>query len=111
MYTMYGIKNCDTVKKAMKELESKKVNFDFFDFKKEIPSKEKILEWKKSMGEWPVNTKGRTYKMIHDDFESATDAGKIKLIMDNLSALKRPILEAKGKVVCFGFDKNIYSEL
>lgn len=111
MYTMYGIKNCDTVKKAMKELEAKNIAFDFFDFKKEVPSKEKILEWKKAMGEWPVNTKGRTYKVIKDDFEAASDAGKIKLITENLSAVKRPILEKKGKVVCFGFDKTAYGEL
>ncbi|MDD0854032.1 Spx/MgsR family RNA polymerase-binding regulatory protein [Halobacteriovorax sp. GB3] len=111
MIKMYAIKNCDTVKKAMKHLEAKGLEFDFFDFKKEVPTKEDILRWKDFFSDWPVNTRGRTFRLFKDDFESATDAKKIALIQENLSAVKRPVLEVNGKVVAMGYDKEAYEGL
>ena len=111
MYTVYGIKNCDTVKKALKKLDQMKISYEFFDFKKSPPTKELILRWRDFMGMWPVNTKGPTYRKIKDDFEKASDAKKISILVEASSAIKRPILEKKNKVLCAGFDEDIYGKL
>jgi Spx/MgsR family transcriptional regulator len=108
---MYGIPNCDTVKKAKKALEEKSIEFEFVDFKKVAPTEKDLKRWKKAMGEWPVNPRGRTFKVIKEEFEAATDKKKVELMAENTSAIKRPILENNGEVIAFGFDKEVYSEL
>jgi arsenate reductase (glutaredoxin) len=105
-----GIPNCDTVKKARVFLEKRKITFEFRDFKKEPPTKDEVLHWKKAYGDWPVNTKGPTFRKNKEAFEAATDAGKIKLMVENSSMIKRPILENKGKVIAFGFDEESYKK-
>ncbi len=111
MFTMYGIPNCDTVKKAKKALDEKGLEFEFKDFKKAAPTNKEIKRWKEAMGEWPVNPRGRTFKVIKEEFEAADDKTKMKLISENTSSIKRPILEKNGKVIAFGFDKEVYGDL
>lgn len=111
MLYIYGIKNCDTVKKALKHLKERGLDFEFYDFKKQDPTSEQILRWKKFIGDWPVNKKGRTYRMLKDDFEEASEAQKKKLIVSNSSLIKRPIIEKNGKVICLGYDSDIIDNL
>ena len=111
MYKVYGIKNCDTVKKALKKLEQQKITYDFVDFKKSPPTKELILGWKTFMGDWPVNTKRPTYRKIKDDFEKASDSKKVTLLIESSSAIKRPIIEKNGKTIFAGFDESFYGKL
>jgi len=111
MVTLYGIPNCDTVKKARKLLDEKKVSYDFINFKKEQVDLTMINRWKKFMGDWPINKKGRTYRQLKDKFEGSTDAMKIKLIKQNTSLIKRPILEKGKKVMCLGIDLEIYKDI
>ena len=61
MYHLYGISNCDTVKKAKKHLEKKDIEFQFHDFKKNILTRELLERWKKFQGDWPVNSRGRIF--------------------------------------------------
>ncbi|MCO4794192.1 MAG: Spx/MgsR family RNA polymerase-binding regulatory protein [Bacteriovoracaceae bacterium] len=111
MIKLYGIPNCDTVKKAKKHLESIGVEFDFVNFKKDGVEKASIERWKKFLGEWPVNKRGRTFKQFKDEFESASDSVKIKLIQENTSLIKRPVLEKGKSVMCLGFDLDVYNKL
>jgi arsenate reductase len=111
MYKLFGIPNCDTVKKARTFLEKKKINFDFIDFKKVKPEPQDIERWKEAFGDFPVNTKGATYKKLKDEYEALTPKNKIKFIQDNTSLIKRPILEKNGKVMSFGFDEEKYREI
>lgn len=112
MYTMHGIPNCDTVKKAKKHLDSMGLEYTFIDFKKQLPTEAEIMSWKEAFGEWPVNKKGPTYRKIKEEFEKTkSDTKKIKLLIENTSAIKRPILMKKNKVVCFGYDLDIYAKL
>lgn len=111
MYTMYGIPNCDTVKKAKKALESKGIDYDFFNFKKETPSSTMIKRWEAFFGDLPANKRGPTFRKIKEDYEASSKPGKVKLLLENLSAIKRPILEKKGKVVAIGFDEDVYKSL
>ena len=62
MWKMFAIANCDTVKKARIFLETKKVDYEFVDFKKVKPTKDQIKRWAEFYGELPVNKKGTTYK-------------------------------------------------
>ncbi len=111
MIKMYGIPNCDTVKKAKKFLQENNIEFEFVDFKKVTPTEKEILSWKKSFGDWPVNKRGTTFRKLKDDFEAANDKEVISLISENLSVVKRPILEKGGKTLCFGFDKEVFGSL
>ena len=108
---MYGIPNCDTVKKARTSLEKRKIDFEFVDFKKSPPTKELILKWKESFGEWPVNKKGPTFRKHAEVFESASESEKIKLLIEFSSMIKRPILEVNPKKTLFGFEADLYLQL
>ncbi len=111
MIKMYGIPNCDTVKKARKFLDENKIEFEFVDFKKVAPTEKEIKTWKKTFGDWPVNKRGTTFRKLKEEFESANDKEIVKLISENSSVIKRPILEENGTAICFGFDKEAFENL
>lgn len=98
-YTLYGIKNCDTMKKAFRYLDEHSLEYTFVDFKKQPPTAQDLERWKKAFGDWPVNKRGTTYRKIKESFESAQDAEKRKLLMENSSAIKRPILEGPNSAL------------
>lgn len=108
MYKLFGIPNCDTVKKARTFLDKKKVEVDFIDFKKIKPDASDIERWSEVFGGLPVNTKGTTYKKLKAEYEALAPKAKIKFLTENTSMLKRPILEENGKVLAFGFDEDNY---
>lgn len=111
MYKIYGIPNCNTVKKALDHLNARKIVHDFVNFKKEPPTQALIKDWKSAFGDWPVNKKGPTFRKIKEDFEAAKAPGKYKLLTENSSAIKRPILVKNGKAICFGYDEAVYAKL
>lgn len=111
MYKIFGIPNCDTVKKARTYLEKKKVESEFVDFKKYKPTEKDIERWSEVFGGLPVNSKGVTYKKHKEEFEQLSTKEKIKFIQTNTSMIKRPILEREGKVLAFGFDEDQYKAL
>lgn len=111
MYKMYGIPNCNTVKKAQNLLEEREINYEFINFKKQPPTKALLTQWKKDLGDWPVNTKGPTFRKIKEQFEKANAQEKYQLLIDNSSAIKRPILCKSDKLVSIGFDEEAYSKL
>lgn len=111
MYKLFGIPNCDTVKKARTFLEKKGVDYEFVDFKKSAPSPQDIKRWEEKFGDLPVNTKGPTYRKNKEEYEALTPAQKVKFLTTQTSMIKRPILEKNGKVLAFGFDEETYKSL
>ncbi|MBH47238.1 MAG: arsenate reductase [Halobacteriovorax sp.] len=111
MYTIYGIKNCDTVKKALAHLDKNGAQYEFVDFKKTPPTKELITKWQKFMKDWPVNRRGPTFRKIKDAFEAGRDTAKISLLIESSSAIKRPLIEKKGKPLVAGYDSEIYKDI
>lgn len=107
-HRLFGIPNCDTVKKVRSYLDKKKIAYEFVDFKKSPPVESDIKRWKVFMKTWPVNIKGPTYRKIRAQFEAANDTLKMKLLIENSSAIKRPILERDGAVQVMGFDLEFY---
>ena len=111
MYKVYGIPNCNTVKKALTHLDEASAKYEFINFKKQAPTKDELKLWKEAFGDWPVNKRGPTYRKIKEEFEAANAAGKYKLLMETTSAIKRPIVVKKDKVKAFGYDEETYNKL
>jgi arsenate reductase len=109
MTKIYGIKNCDTVKKALKFMDASDSEYEFVDFKKIPPTKEDIKRWQEVFGDLPVNKRGTTFRKIKEEWEKATEAGRIKLLLENTSAIKRPIAEGKKSVL--GFNEEEWKHL
>lgn len=108
---IYGIPNCDTVKKARTYLEKFGIAYEFIDFKKIKPTSLEIQRWSTFFGGLPVNTKGTTYKKYKEDFESRSSVDQISFVIENPSMIKRPILEKDLDVMVFGFDEKKYTEI
>jgi Spx/MgsR family transcriptional regulator len=104
--TIYGIKNCNTMKKAFDFLNAKGIAYEFHDYKKSGISSEKIQEWFK-VRPWEdfINRKGLTWRKLSEDEKLALQGpvDAIKLMIEKTSLIKRPILETKEKIY-LGFD-------
>ncbi len=110
MLKLYGIPNCDTVKKAQTWLSDQGFTFEFINFKKTPPDASDIERWKKAFGGLPVNAKGTTYKKHADVYLKLTEKQQVKFLTENSSMIKRPILEKSGKVIAFGFSMDDYKK-
>ena len=111
MYTIYGIPNCNTVKKALTHLDKQKISYEFINFKKVPPTQSLLKDWKVAYDDWPVNKKGPTFRKIKEQFERANASEKYKILIENSSAIKRPILVKNTKPICFGYDEDFYNKL
>lgn len=108
---VYGIKNCNTVKKALAWFESHGIPFTFHDFKKEGVSTEKLEFWEKQVGWEPlVNKRGTTWRQLTSAEQSAVvDATTAnKLMQLKTSVIKRPVIESPNGII-LGFDEEEYS--
>ncbi|MGD9392713.1 MAG: ArsC family reductase [Chromatiales bacterium] len=112
MTTLYGIPNCDTMKKARAWLADNGVEYEFHDYKKLGIEKKKLDEWIKAVGwETLLNRRGMMWRKVPDDVKASIDEkSAIKLMLETPSIIKRPVLEEKGKVTV-GFKAEIYEEL
>jgi len=110
--TIYGIKNCDTMKKAFAWLDKHGVAYDFHDYKKLGVSKAQLAKWCKEAGwEKVINRAGPTFRKLPDAArENLTQAKAIELMIGNPSMIKRPIVESDG-VLEVGFKPERYDEL
>ncbi|MCL6416389.1 ArsC family reductase [Aestuariirhabdus sp. Z084] len=110
MITLYGIKNCDTVKKARKWLEQQGIEYHFHDYKTEgVPAAEfashlKVLGW-----ESLINRRGTTWRKLPDSVkESTTEDNALALMCEHSSIIKRPLLH-DGDRRLLGFKDHDYA--
>lgn len=111
--TIYGIKNCNTVKKALQWLDDHKIEYLFHDFKRSGISEDRIKIWQKRFGwESLVNKKGTTWRNLTAAQQAlVTDATSAReLMIEKTSVIKRPVLE-QGTKILLGFDADAYKEL
>jgi arsenate reductase len=111
---VYGIPNCDTVKKARVWLEEHGVEFEFHDFRKAGVSAPLIEGWLKDVPlESLLNRRGTTWRGLPDDTKAAADskAGAIALMIDKPSVIKRPVVVVSGRVKTLGFSADQYASL
>ena len=112
MMIMYGIPNCDTIKKARIWLEAHKVEYAFHDYKKAGIDTIRLEGWVKQAG-WEVllNRTGTTFKKLPEaDKRNLTAEKAIALMLANPSIIKRPLLERKSGITA-GFKPEIYATL
>jgi len=110
--TIYGIRNCDTMKKARTWLEAHGVDYAFHDYKLAGIDRTKLETWAKVVG-WEVllNLAGTTFRNLPDDAKQDLDERKaIKLMLEQPSMIKRPVLE-RGRTLFVGFSPEKYSAL
>jgi arsenate reductase (glutaredoxin) len=108
--TIYGIKNCDTMKKARAWLDGHGVAFAFHDYKAEGIERPRLAKWAKQVGwETLLNRAGTTFRKLDDaDKDKLDEARAIALMLAQPSMIKRPVLEIGGKVLV-GFKPEIYA--
>jgi len=109
---VYGIRNCDTMKKARAWLEAHDVAYEFHDYKTSGISREMLAAWVKTVG-WEVllNRAGTTFRKLPEDAKSKIDERKaMKLMLEQPSMIKRPVLE-RGKTLIVGFTEDRYSAI
>jgi len=107
---LYGIKNCDTMKKARAWLDAKGVAYEFHDYKAEGVEKAALERWAKAVG-WEVllNRAGATFRALPDaDKAGLSEKKAIALMLKQPSMIKRPVLEQGAKILV-GFKPEIYA--
>ena len=110
--TIYGIKNCDTMKKAFAWLDAHGIAYDFHDYKKAGVTKAQLAQWCRAAG-WVtvLNRTGTTFKKLPDaDKQGLTQDKAIALMLCGPSMIKRPVLEVDGKLE-IGFAPERYAAI
>jgi arsenate reductase len=109
---MFGIPNCDTIKRAKDYLNAHGIAFDFHDYKKAGVSKAVLRSWVDELG-WEVllNRAGTTFRGLPDADKRSIDATKaVALMLANPSMIKRPVLDLGDRRVV-GFKPEVYDEI
>lgn len=112
MIKIYGIPNCDTMKKAFDWLKANKIDYEFHNYKTEGLYEEKIHLWLKALKPDQIaNTKSTTWKSFSDEEKQfLANADKLsKLLVNNTSAIKRPMVETGTRLMA-GFDAAVWEK-
>lgn len=113
MYTLYGIPNCDSVKKARTWLDKNNIGYAFHDYKKEGISKAKLRGWCQQLGwENVMNKNSTTWKELSEEEQLAVNnqAAAIDVMAQHNSIIKRPLIEEGDKVVAIRFNEAVYEK-
>jgi arsenate reductase len=110
MVTIYGIKTCDTMKKARDWLDARGIAYDFHDYKAKGIDRGKLESWVRKVGwEKLLNRAGTTFRKLPDhDREIVNEDKAIRLMLDQPSMIKRPVLDVNGRLLV-GFKPDEYA--
>ncbi|PPC74901.1 ArsC family reductase [Pokkaliibacter plantistimulans] len=111
MITLYGIKNCDTIKKARKWLEAQQLDYRFHDYRVDGLTQEQLTSWCDELG-WQalLNTRGTTWRGLSDEQKSDMDSQRaIALMLEQPALIKRPLLDT-GSSRHLGFKEADYAQ-
>lgn len=108
---LYGIKNCDTIKKARRHLDEQAVEYRFHDYRADGIDEKSIQHFIDALGwEKVLNKRGTTWRQLDEKTKAATDESNVAaLLCENPAMIKRPILKA-GKELLVGFSKEEYAK-
>ena len=112
--TVYGIKNCNTVKSALDWLRKNNIEFEFHDYKAKGISASKLQSWSKQVGwESLVNKRGTTWRQLEEAVQKkiTNETSAIALMQEKTSVIKRPLIEKDGKVLVLGFEEGEYRKV
>jgi Spx/MgsR family transcriptional regulator len=111
MVRIYGIKNCDTMKKAFAWCDAHGVGYEFHDYKKDGVPRERLVEWCRAAG-WKtlLNTKGPTFRKLPPERQQvATQSAAVAVMTEFSSAIKRPVVETASGQLLVGFDPALFA--
>ena len=110
--TIYGIKNCDTMKKARAWLDQHGVDYAFHDYKTAGIARERLEQWSKKVGwETLLNRAGTTFRKLPDKDKNGLNAKKaMALMLAQPSMIKRPVLDLGGGKLLVGFAPELYAQ-
>jgi arsenate reductase len=110
--TIYGIPNCDTMKKARAWLDGHGIAYEFHDYKKAGIDRQRLATWSKMVGwETLLNRAGTTFRKLPDTDKQGIDEKKaIDLMLAHPSLIKRPVLDLAGGKLLVGFKPETYEE-
>lgn len=109
---LYGIKNCDTVKKARKFLDTQQVDYTFHDFRDDGLNPIQLSAWAAELGwESLLNKRSTTWRQLPDETkENINETLALMVMEDQPTLIKRPVLELSDRVLV-GFNEKIYNEI
>lgn len=112
MTTLYGIANCDTVRKARRWLKDQGIEHSFHDFRKDGLTAEQVAAWHEQVGDALLNRRGTTWRGLTDEQKASVDdaAALQALLVDQPTLIKRPVLDNNGQI-SIGFKDAHYQEL
>jgi arsenate reductase len=110
--TIYGIKNCDTMKKARAWLDKRGVAYTFHDYKTAGIERAQLDRWEKKVGwETLLNRAGTTFRKLPDKDKNGLNAKKaMTLMLAQPSMIKRPVLDLGGGTIIVGFQSELYDK-
>lgn len=109
--TIYGIANCDTIRKTRKWLDQHHIAYDFVDVREHLPTPEKMSLWLEKIGaEQLVNRRSTTWRNLTDSARQALESGDAQqVLLDHPTLIKRPLLEL-GSEIIVGFSADHYQQ-
>lgn len=107
---VYGLKNCDTCRKARKWLEAEGIPHEFIDLRENTPPVATLQRWQTALGEELLNRRGTTWRQLSDADKARVDKDLPALLYDHPSLMKRPVLTI-NESVHVGFDENSWRSL
>ena len=111
---LYGIPNCNTVKKSREWLAQRHIAVEFHDFKKQGLDAATAQSWLQQ-SEWGklINRSGLTWRGLPDERKQqvSDNASALELMLEKTSVIKRPLLEHDGKLLLIGFDETAYTKI
>ncbi|MES2330263.1 MAG: Spx/MgsR family RNA polymerase-binding regulatory protein [Bacteroidota bacterium] len=114
MYVIYGIPNCDTIAKVLSWFKENKIPYEFHDYKKNGILPAKLKTWCGQVG-WEIllNKRGTTWKELDAEAQAlvTNEKAAIKLMVENTSSIKRPVIEKGDRVITVGFNATAYEGL
>jgi len=111
---VYGIKSCDSVKKATTWLTKKKIKFEFHDYKAEGISEAKLKNWSKQVGwEKILNKKSTSWRDLSEAAQQkiTTEKAAIEVMKEKTSIIKRPLIELNDQVMTVGYNEEEYKKV
>jgi Spx/MgsR family transcriptional regulator len=106
---VFGIKNCDSMKKTLAWLAERDIPYEFHDYKKAGVPRERLVMWCKSLG-WRtlLNTKGTTWRKFTPDQQDITTQSKaVATMLEHPSVIRRPVIETADGHLLVGFDPTM----
>jgi arsenate reductase (glutaredoxin) len=110
MVKIYGIKNCDSMKKAFNWLTERGIPYEFHDYKKQGVPRDRLVAWCKALG-WKslVNTKGPTWRELTPEQQDIkTQSKAVATMMEHSSVIRRPMVETESGHLLVGFDPTMF---